>query len=152
MKSSKEPETDDNEDSDAKKKKQKKQKKESLLDDEDKLMSAMIKLVMEDEKKNAKLNLAGLLNVLDGVIDCPGRIIIMTTNHPEKLDPRSHPPWPRQQEAAAVVHGLASGSSNDRVLLDDDAVGGASRAARVYLLQGDAASVTCRGRGVLCRV
>eukprot|EP00930_Biecheleria_cincta_P099062 TRINITY_DN90713_c0_g1_i1.p1 TRINITY_DN90713_c0_g1~~TRINITY_DN90713_c0_g1_i1.p1 ORF type:complete len:766 (+),score=175.79 TRINITY_DN90713_c0_g1_i1:56-2353(+) len=34
-----------------------------------------------------KLNLAGLLNVLDGVVDSPGRIVIMTTNHPEKLDP-----------------------------------------------------------------
>ncbi|KAG6950866.1 hypothetical protein JG687_00013968 [Phytophthora cactorum] len=34
-----------------------------------------------------KLNLSGLLNVLDGVIDCPGRIVIMTTNHSEKLDP-----------------------------------------------------------------
>eukprot|EP00644_Phytophthora_capsici_P014503 jgi/Phyca11/13470/fgenesh1_pg.PHYCAscaffold_3_\ len=34
-----------------------------------------------------KLNLSGLLNVLDGVIDCPGRVVIMTTNHPEKLDP-----------------------------------------------------------------
>jgi chaperone BCS1 len=34
-----------------------------------------------------KLNLAGLLTVLDGVIDSPGRILIMTTNHPEKLDP-----------------------------------------------------------------
>ena len=33
------------------------------------------------------LNLAGLLNVLDGVVDSPGRIIVMTTNHPEKLDP-----------------------------------------------------------------
>ncbi|KAG1705424.1 hypothetical protein DVH05_004353 [Phytophthora capsici] len=33
-----------------------------------------------------KLSLSGLLNVLDGVIDCPGRIVIMTTNHPEKLD------------------------------------------------------------------
>ena len=32
------------------------------------------------------LNLAGLLNVLDGVVDTPDRIIIMTTNHPEKLD------------------------------------------------------------------
>jgi len=32
------------------------------------------------------LNLAGLLNVLDGVVDSPGRIVIMTTNHPEKLD------------------------------------------------------------------
>jgi len=34
-----------------------------------------------------KLDLAGLLNVLDGVVDCPGRILVMTTNHPEKIDP-----------------------------------------------------------------
>ncbi|CAM9559802.1 unnamed protein product, partial [Discosporangium mesarthrocarpum] len=33
-----------------------------------------------------KLDLAGLLNVLDGVVDCPGRMVVMTTNHPEKLD------------------------------------------------------------------
>lgn len=33
------------------------------------------------------MNLAGLLEVLDGVVDSPGRIVIMTTNHPEKLDP-----------------------------------------------------------------
>jgi chaperone BCS1 len=33
------------------------------------------------------LNLAGLLNVIDGVVDAPDRILIMTTNHPEKLDP-----------------------------------------------------------------
>ena len=36
--------------------------------------------------KYDKLDLAGLLNVLDGVVDCPNRILIMTTNHPEKLD------------------------------------------------------------------
>lgn len=29
----------------------------------------------------------GLLNVLDGVVETPGRIVIMTTNHPETLDP-----------------------------------------------------------------
>merc|ERR1719440_922167 len=34
-----------------------------------------------------KLNLSGLLNVLDGVVDTPERIVIMTTNHPEVLDP-----------------------------------------------------------------
>jgi len=34
-----------------------------------------------------ELNLSGLLNVLDGVVDSPGRIVVMTTNHPEKLDP-----------------------------------------------------------------
>eukprot|EP00798_Chlamydomonas_sp_ICE-L_P007833 gene7833-1032_t len=33
------------------------------------------------------LNLSGLLNCLDGVVDTPNRIVIMTTNHPEKLDP-----------------------------------------------------------------
>jgi chaperone BCS1 len=33
------------------------------------------------------LDLSGILNVLDGLIDSPGRMIIMTTNHPEKLDP-----------------------------------------------------------------
>ena len=35
----------------------------------------------------ARLNLSGLLNVLDGCVDAPNRIVIMTTNHPEKLDP-----------------------------------------------------------------
>merc|ERR1712054_394270 len=34
-----------------------------------------------------KLNLSGLLNVLDGVVDTPERIVVMTTNHPEILDP-----------------------------------------------------------------
>lgn len=33
------------------------------------------------------LNLSGLLNVLDGVVETPGRMLIMTTNHPEMLDP-----------------------------------------------------------------
>ncbi|KAJ0396991.1 hypothetical protein P43SY_007230 [Pythium insidiosum] len=75
------------EDKSSKKRKKKQKKKASVLDADEKYMSAMMKLVLEDEKKNARLNLAGLLNVLDGVIDCPGRIIIMTTNHPEKLDP-----------------------------------------------------------------
>jgi chaperone BCS1 len=33
-----------------------------------------------------KLDLATLLNVLDGVRETPGRIIILSTNHPERLD------------------------------------------------------------------
>ena len=32
-------------------------------------------------------NLSGILNVLDGVVDTPGRFLVMTTNHPEVLDP-----------------------------------------------------------------
>ena len=34
-----------------------------------------------------EINLGHILNILDGVIDCPERIIIFTTNHPELLDP-----------------------------------------------------------------
>ena len=34
-----------------------------------------------------KLDLSGMLNVLDGVVDSPNRIVVMTSNHPEKLDP-----------------------------------------------------------------
>jgi hypothetical protein len=34
-----------------------------------------------------KLDLSGILNVLDGVVDTPGRMLVMTTNHPELLDP-----------------------------------------------------------------
>ena len=36
---------------------------------------------------NDPLDLSGLLNVLDGVVETPGRIVVMTTNHPEILDP-----------------------------------------------------------------
>jgi hypothetical protein len=35
---------------------------------------------------NDKLDLATLLNVLDGVRETPGRIIILSTNYPERLD------------------------------------------------------------------
>ncbi|KAG6610826.1 mitochondrial chaperone BCS1-B [Phytophthora cinnamomi] len=70
-------------------------------DDDDDLLSVLLQSQMEFEgfgpklkggfvsSSNSadKLNLAGVLNVLDGVIDCPGRIVIMTTNHPEMLDP-----------------------------------------------------------------
>jgi len=38
-------------------------------------------------KTKDQLNLTGLLNVLDGIVDTPDRFLIMTTNHPEMLDP-----------------------------------------------------------------
>lgn len=47
---------------------------------------------MEIQKKMAvqtqteKLNLSFLLNLLDGVLETPGRILIMTSNFPEKID------------------------------------------------------------------
>lgn len=37
------------------------------------------------EDKSDNLNLSGMLNVLDGVVDCPNRIVVMTSNHPEKV-------------------------------------------------------------------
>ncbi len=42
--------------------------------------------LLNNANKNT-LNLAGLLNVIDGVVETPGRIIIFTANHPERLDP-----------------------------------------------------------------
>jgi len=39
-----------------------------------------------EENLDDKLTLSFLLNLLDGVLETPGRIIIMTTNYPEKLD------------------------------------------------------------------
>ena len=38
------------------------------------------------KEDNDKLNLSCLLNLLDGIIETPGRIVIMTSNYPERLD------------------------------------------------------------------
>jgi shikimate kinase len=49
---------------------------------------AVAKKMMEGKQDNNadKLDLATLLNVLDGVRETPGRIIILSTNYPERLD------------------------------------------------------------------
>jgi ATP-dependent 26S proteasome regulatory subunit len=39
-----------------------------------------------DKNKQSGITLSGLLNALDGIVSSPGRILIMTTNHPEVLD------------------------------------------------------------------
>ncbi len=43
----------------------------------------------KDEKKesNAGITLSELLNLLDGVLEQPGRMIIITTNHVDRIDP-----------------------------------------------------------------
>jgi SpoVK/Ycf46/Vps4 family AAA+-type ATPase len=38
------------------------------------------------DNNNTNNNLSYFLNILDGLQECPGRIIIMTTNKPEELD------------------------------------------------------------------
>jgi chaperone BCS1 len=40
----------------------------------------------KEEFSNEKLTLSCLLNLLDGVLEAPGRIVVMTTNYIEKLD------------------------------------------------------------------
>ena len=40
----------------------------------------------DDAAINEKLSLSCLLNILDGILETPGRIIIMTTNYPKLLD------------------------------------------------------------------
>mmetsp|Transcript_14184 Transcript_14184/g.25034 ORF Transcript_14184/g.25034 Transcript_14184/m.25034 type:complete len:684 (-) Transcript_14184:87-2138(-) len=41
---------------------------------------------VSDSGSGDRLNLSGILNALDGVVDSPSRMLVMTTNHPEKLD------------------------------------------------------------------
>ena len=45
----------------------------------------MIKQQIKQEKEE-RIDLAFLLNILDGVLETPQRLIIMTTNYPSKLD------------------------------------------------------------------
>jgi chaperone BCS1 len=40
----------------------------------------------EDDDTGAKITLAGLLNAIDGVFSRDGRLLVMTTNYPDKLD------------------------------------------------------------------
>lgn len=42
----------------------------------------------KDKKDNDdKITLGAILEVIDGIVECPGRVIIMTTNHKDHLDP-----------------------------------------------------------------
>ena len=48
------------------------------------------KIVLRKKKKTEpvdQITLQGILNVLDGTLDSPGRILIMCTNHIDKIDP-----------------------------------------------------------------
>merc|ERR1712079_31756 len=47
---------------------------------------SMLKSSAAFDKKTSRLTLATLLEVLDGVMEMDGRMLIITTNYPEKLD------------------------------------------------------------------
>jgi hypothetical protein len=42
---------------------------------------------IQEKKKEFGVTVSGLLNAIDGIAATEGRILILTTNHPEKLDP-----------------------------------------------------------------
>lgn len=44
-------------------------------------------LLRKHREEDDKLTLGTVLEVMDGVVECPGRIVIMTTNHRDVLDP-----------------------------------------------------------------
>ena len=51
-----------------------------------------VKNIMNDAinktlESSVGINIGDLLNVLDGIVEAPGRIVIMTSNHPENIDP-----------------------------------------------------------------
>ncbi len=62
---------------------------EDLIDSDDDTDPTIVKFtkwMSKQDKTCDKLDLSGVLNVLDGVIDTEDRIIIMTSNFPDKLD------------------------------------------------------------------
>ena len=60
---------------------------ECLFNGDDKAISGPTMALGALKPTRDRLDLSGILNVLDGVVDTPDRILIMTTNHPERLDP-----------------------------------------------------------------
>ena len=48
---------------------------------------ATVKTADADKKEGESVTLSFLLNLLDGVLETPGRILIITSNFPDKLDP-----------------------------------------------------------------
>lgn len=72
-----------------------KSRDESVAQSLDPLHQALVQIASKNEEKeftfekkpDDPLNLSGLLNVFDGILELTGSIVILTTNHPEKLDP-----------------------------------------------------------------
>ena len=63
----------------------------NLNDNNDNLLVQALKKSMApsciEDKDNDKITLGNFLETLDGCMECPGRIIIFTTNNANKIDP-----------------------------------------------------------------
>lgn len=55
-------------------------------DDDDAKFSKK-KVIVSKPNTNTKITLGDFLEILDGMVEMPGRMIILTSNHPEVLDP-----------------------------------------------------------------
>lgn len=44
------------------------------------------KITEEDHKEDDELRLSHVLNIIDGMLEAPGRILVITTNYPDRLD------------------------------------------------------------------
>ena len=78
----------DNKDNDLKKKKLlEKFKKNSDIDDTDVISLLNFTESPKPKNKSEPLNLSKLLNIIDGIPERTGQILIFNTNHPNKLDP-----------------------------------------------------------------
>lgn len=58
-----------------------------LIEDIDTIDAMKSRLNKNHEKQPENLTLGGLLNAIDGIVESYGRVLIMTTNHIENLDP-----------------------------------------------------------------
>jgi SpoVK/Ycf46/Vps4 family AAA+-type ATPase len=63
-----------------------KPKEEVVINQENTYQSLFDNDEINKMEAKEKLTLSFILNLLDGILETPGRILIMTTNHPEKLD------------------------------------------------------------------
>ena len=45
-----------------------------------------IKAILKSHQKNS-ITLGDVLNVMDGIMESPGRVMVISSNHPEKIDP-----------------------------------------------------------------
>lgn len=60
---------------------------EKVTNDKSSLENKILSDQLKKAEKVSKLTLSGILNSLDGIFNSEGRIVIMTTNHSEVLDP-----------------------------------------------------------------
>lgn len=64
-----------------------KEKEKNVEKEKEKNFEKEVAKKVKEQNNDELLNLSHLLNILDGVLETPGRIIIMTTNHIEHIDP-----------------------------------------------------------------